>query len=213
MSEVLVEQPGYIYIARSDDGLVKIGSSAKPRNRVEHLRLELLHTLETNRMRLAEYRLHRLYLHRWVRGELFSLAATEVQYLLGLEHARQDFSTGELQVAAAYETYKARHGGIRATSGWTNVGVALAGLIDNCGRMKPSARSMSGLRELFAAFRALGVECGGVTKYIGPDEYGFDQMFDQNAKDPELHWFCKLATNATWEMSAGKRIRRVPVEV
>jgi hypothetical protein len=71
VSEILVEQPGYVYIARADDGLVKIGSSAMPRNRVEHLRLELLHILTTNRMRLAEYRLHRQYLHRWVRGEFF----------------------------------------------------------------------------------------------------------------------------------------------
>ena len=80
---------GYVYIARAENGLHKIGKAKNPEQRVRGFAgavmpfvIELIHTIESNDALQAESILHRRYQHRRRVGEWFELSERDVDALL-----------------------------------------------------------------------------------------------------------------------------------
>jgi DNA-binding XRE family transcriptional regulator len=77
---------GFVYLFRADNGLLKIGRSGSPRDRLKAfaclpVAVELIHQIRTNDMEWLEGELHQLYAARHVRGEWFRLTEEEVEVL------------------------------------------------------------------------------------------------------------------------------------
>lgn len=81
------ENPGYVYIVRSDTGHYKIGRTADPSNRLRTFGLKLpveiepIILIKTGDMVRLEKTLHQQYRHKRINGEWFSLCPVDLVWL------------------------------------------------------------------------------------------------------------------------------------
>jgi hypothetical protein len=84
-------RPGHIYLLRGGD-YFKIGFSEKVSRRIRQIspvlpfKVELIHTMETDDMILAERFLHEKYADKRTNGEWFLLEQPDVDWLTSIEH-------------------------------------------------------------------------------------------------------------------------------
>lgn len=80
-----------LYFIRAENGLIKIGVSVDPENRLRQLqtgsstRLELLDTIETENSNLLESKLHKEFAKYRIHGEWFNISRDTIQYLVERE--------------------------------------------------------------------------------------------------------------------------------
>jgi hypothetical protein len=91
-------KPGFVYLIRAENGLIKIGRSADPAERLLQfsslpVAVELIHQIATNDMAWLEAELHAEYASQRVRGEWFSLSPADVKALAHMKTRDRDTSS------------------------------------------------------------------------------------------------------------------------
>lgn len=79
-----ITRPGFVYLLRADNGLVKIGKTGKITKRIYQLSIqlpyetELIHTIKTDDMDELERHLHEIFAAKRKRGEWFELSEEDI---------------------------------------------------------------------------------------------------------------------------------------
>jgi DNA-binding XRE family transcriptional regulator len=111
---------GFVYLIRSENGLVKLGASLMPRWRLKSLScgsplpLELLHIIATNDMTWLEATLHERFREKRARGEWFRLSEEDVSSLLAV--GRMDGPTSAARPLPRQRPLAAKHNGRRSVT-------------------------------------------------------------------------------------------------
>lgn len=85
---------GYVYLAHADTGHYKIGYSVDPQNRIKHfdtqmpVKVEIVHTIQTDDMRRLEEELHGRFESQRVTGEWFDLGEDDVGFITSIGEMR-----------------------------------------------------------------------------------------------------------------------------
>lgn len=170
MNELLAPSPGFVYLAKSPDGLYKIGSSVKPAERVKKLKAELIHTIPTDRLKIAEFRLHQAYMSKWITGEYFALTDDDVVTLKAKQTIAVGFSDGEVALAAAIQAVIDAGGRVTLRSSSTGFYAVIHDIFER-GEVTAFAESVTAqLNHMVGCVEALEGE--GADAYWGPTAYG-----------------------------------------
>lgn len=88
------KRAGYVYLAHADTGHYKIGYSVDPQNRIKHfdtqmpVKVEIVHTIQTDDMRRLEKKLHERFESQRVTGEWFDLGEDDVGFITSIGEMR-----------------------------------------------------------------------------------------------------------------------------
>lgn len=210
-----MNQESSVYIAKGKDGLYKIGRSINPKQRAKVQRLELVHTIRSNRAQRLENQFHERFIDKWVRDEFFALTDKDVTDLKAIQALDIPVGKGEVLVRECIKKLEDAGAKVTFKDGETNWSFALHDLLYSETDGVTLGNHFDGDEQLYKAFFAamdelekegVGIDILRVAAYdeIEPGVYELG---------PKAHLmaFASFFKKATWHRGHAERMKVVAV--